>query len=159
VSPQHGRGYGIVDEPGLPRIERMLQKHPELKIIGHSTVFWCEISEYTSEMRCIYPKTKILKEGRLQKLLRKYPNLYCDLSAGSGSRALMRDMQYASEFVEEFADRIFYGTDVCAITDTFQYDFDAFLSRMVNDKMISQINHEKIIRLNALNLLGLEQEG
>ncbi|MBQ8004440.1 MAG: amidohydrolase family protein [Oscillospiraceae bacterium] len=84
VAPQHGDTYGIVDDPGLPRLEKMLRKFPKLKIIGHSAALWCEISENIVEAeRDGYPKGKV-KEGRLPKLMREYGNLYCDLSAGSG---------------------------------------------------------------------------
>lgn len=156
IAPQHGNDYGIVDEPGLPRIEKMLKKHPDMIMIGHSAAFWCEIGEYPLELRNDYPNTRITKEGRLPKLLRACPNLYCDLSAGSGSNALMRDPEYAAEFIEEFADRIFYGADVCATINTFQYDFDQFLTRMLQDGKISPVNYEKIVRGNAIKLLGLD---
>lgn len=157
VAPQHGHDYGIVDEPGLYRIEKMLKKHPDMIMIGHSAAFWVEISEYPIELRNDYPTGKIEKEGRLQTLLRECPNLYCDLSAGSGSNALMRDPEYAAKFIEEFADRILYGADVCAVNNTFQYDFDAWLDKMVADGMISKENYEKMIRLNAVKLLGLDK--
>ena len=134
----------------------MLKKHPDLKLIGHSAAFWSEISsDITQEERNGYPKGKVT-EGRMPKLMREYGNLYCDLSAGSGSNAMMRDPEYAARFIEEFADRIYYGTDVCAANATFQYDFDDFLTKMVNDGMISTTNYEKIIRKNAEKLLGLD---
>ncbi|MBQ6698174.1 MAG: amidohydrolase family protein, partial [Oscillospiraceae bacterium] len=82
-------------------------------------------------------------------------NLSCDLSAGSGANAMMRDPEYAAKFIEEFSDRIYYGTDVCNVNATFQYDFDMFLTKMMEDKMISRENYEKIIRKNAEKLLGL----
>lgn len=156
IAPQHGRDYGIVDEPGLYRIEKMLKKHPNMIMIGHSAAFWVEISEYPIELRNDYPTGKIEKEGRLQEILRACPNLYCDLSAGSGSKALMRDPEYAAKFIEEFADRLLYGADVCAVNNTFQYDFDAWLNQMVADGKISAENYEKIVRKNAIKLLKLE---
>ena len=158
IAPQHGDAYGIVDEPGLYRIEKMLKKHPNMIMIGHSAAFWVEISDYPMELRNEYPTGKIEKEGRLQEILRACPNLYCDLSAGSGSNALMRDPEYAAKFIEEFADRILYGADVCATFNTHQYVFDEFLTKMVKDGMISQTNYEKIIRGNAIKLLNLDLE-
>ena len=157
IAPQHGGAYGIVDEPGLPRIEKMLKKFPHMKMIGHSAAFWCEISDCPEELRNDYPTGKIEKDGRLAHLLRECPNLYCDLSAGSGSNAMMRDPEYAAKFLTEFADRIFYGADVCNVNNTFQYTFDAFLDEMVASGKLSQENYEKIIRLNAVKLLGLEE--
>ena len=157
IAPQVGGCYGIVDELGLPRIEKMLKKHPDMKLIGHSAAFWSEISDgLEQDKRNGYPKGKV-KEGNLPRLLRDNGNLYCDLSAGSGSNAMMRDPEYAAQFMAEFADRIFYGADVCSVSNTFQYDFDAFLTKMVTDGMLSQENYEKIIRKNAVKLLGLAE--
>lgn len=156
IAPQLGGAYGIVDDLGLPRIEKMLKKHPDLKLIGHSMCFWSEISaENTNETRNKYPVGKV-KEGRLAELMREYGNLYCDLSAGSGSNAMMRDPEYAAEFMAEFSDRIYYGTDICYAGQTFQYKFDEFLTKMVHEEMLSKDNYKKIIRQNAAKLLGIE---
>ena len=68
----------------------------------------------------------------------------------------MRDPEFAAKFIEEFADRIFYGIDSCTFNrDTFPYTFDAWLTKMVEDKMVSQENYEKIIRKNAERILGI----
>ncbi len=155
LAPQYGGTYGIVDGPGLPGIEKMLKKHPDLKLIGHSAAFWWEISKGNDvDTRNGYPKGKV-EEGRLPELMREYGNLYCDLSAGSGSNAMMRDREYAAKFLTEFSDRIFYGTDVCSTQSTFQYDFDKFLTGLVSDKIISTETYEKIIRKNAEGLLNI----
>lgn len=156
VAPWLGECYGILDDPGLPRIERMLKKHPDMALIGHSTPFWNEICAGGTTDYRVYPSGKVT-EGRLAQLMREYGNLYCDLSAGSGSNAMMRDPEYAARFMEEFSDRILYGTDVCTTTQTFQYTFDDFLTKMVSDGMLSQENYEKIIRRNAAKLLGLPE--
>jgi len=156
VAPWEGMSYGIIDDPGLPRIERMLKKHPDMKLIGHSTPFWNEICAGVTENYRVYPSGKVT-EGRLAQLMREYGNLYCDLSAGSGSNAMMRDPEYAARFMDEFADRLIYGTDVCTTVSTFQYAFDDFLNKMVADGMLSRENYEKIIRKNAAALLGLPE--
>lgn len=154
VSPKPNFNYGIVDEIGLPRIERVLKKFPDLKLIGHSQPFWAEMSEGLCEdMRNDYPQGKVT-EGRLPKLMREYGNLYCDLSARSGAYALMRDREYAARFIEEFADRIFYACDFCAITNDHQFAFDKFLDEMVADGYMSIENYKKIVRDNALKLLN-----
>ena len=154
ISPSLGGYYGIVDDLGLPRIERMLKKHPDLIILGHSQPFWAEMGELTPENRNTYPTGRV-KEGRLPWLLREYGNLYCDLSAGSGSNALMRDREYAARFIEEFADRLYYGCDVCAVCNTHPFGFDAFLTDLRNTGEISEENYRKIVRENAVRLLGL----
>lgn len=159
IAPRFGGCYGIVDELGLPRLEKMLKKHPNLKILGHSQPFWAEIgTNVTEENRNSYPLGKVT-EGRLAELLRKYKNLYCDLSAGSGSRALMRDPEYAAKFIEEFSDRILYGCDICLTCNAnFAFEFDAFLTKMREDGMISEENYYKIVRGNAIKLLKLEED-
>lgn len=157
IAPQFGGTYGIVDELHLPRIERMLKKHKNLKLIGHSQSFWCEISnDVTADARNSYPKGKVT-EGTIAKLMREYENLYCDLSAGSGANAMMRDKDYAARFLEEFADRIYYGCDICTTATTFQYEFSDFLIGMVNDGYLSRKNYIKIVRNNAARLLDLEE--
>jgi hypothetical protein len=82
-------------------------------VLGHSQVFWSEISgDNSDEIRNGYPKGKVTP-GRITALMRKYDNLYCDLSAGSGMNAMMRDKEHAVSFFREFADRILYGCDIC----------------------------------------------
>ena len=146
---------GIVDELGLYRLEKMLAKHPKLKILGHSQPFWAEIgSDATNENRGGAPKGKV-NEGRLIELLRKYPNLCCDCSAGSGANALMRDREYAARFIEEFADRLYYGCDICAASNTHPFPFADFLDDMRAAGEISEENYRKLVRENAVKLLGL----
>lgn len=147
--------YGIVDELGLPRLEKMLKKHPNLKILGHSQCFWSEISaDNNEETRCTYPTGKV-KEGRIAELMREYGGLYCDLSAGSGANAMMRDPEYAARFIDEFADRILYGCDICTQSAAFPFEFKDFLEKMLNDGAISVENYRKIVRDNAAKLLKL----
>lgn len=147
--------YGIADELGLPRMEKMLKKHPDLKLLGHSQVFWSEISADNNEdIRNTYPQGKVT-EGRVAQLMREYGNLYCDLSAGSGANAFMRDPEYAARFIEEFADRILYGCDLCSTASTFPYEFRDFFDKMLDDGMITPENYCKIFRDNAVKLLKL----
>ena len=40
-----------------------------------------------------------------------YPNLYGDLSAGSGAGAIGRDEAFGREFLIRRADRVMFGTD------------------------------------------------
>ncbi len=155
IAPERGGYYGIADDLGLPRIEKMLKKYPKLKIFGHSQPFWSEIGENNDEIRNTYVQGKV-KNGRLPALLREYENLYCDLSAGSGANALMRDREHAAAFIEEFSDRLMYGTDICMHNQTFPYAFDAFLTSMCESGEISEENYYKLVRGNAERILGIE---
>ncbi len=155
IAPYEGGCYGIIDEIGLPRLEKMLKKYPKVKVLGHSQPFWAEISgDLTPDVRLGYPEGKVT-DGRLAYLMRECENLYCDLSATSGANAMMRDPDYCARFVEEFSDRILYGCDVCTDINVFQYKFDEFLTSMRADGSISEENYRKIVRENAIKLLKL----
>lgn len=155
IAPAAKDEYGVFDELGLPRIEKMLKKHKKLKLLGHSQPFWSEIgNDVTEKNRNDFIKGKV-QEGRLPYLLRKYENLYCDLSAGSGANALMRDRAYAAKFIEEFSDRLLYGTDICMTGQEIPFHFDAFLTSMRAEGEISEENYYKLVRGNAQRLLNI----
>lgn len=151
-----GGYYGIADEVGMPRLEKMIKKHPNLTFIGHSQVFWAEISaDCSDETRGGYPTGKVT-EGRIVKLMREYPNLYCDLSAGSGANAMMRDEEFAAKFFEEFSDRIMYGCDIClGVRIQRFFDFSDMLERMRKEGILSEENYRKIVRENAIKVFNL----
>lgn len=154
IAPEF-RYYGLVDELGLPRLEKMLKAHPKLKFIGHSQPFWAEMSADVNEQnRGHYPEGRV-KDGRIAGLLREYGNLYCDHSAGSGANALMRDPDYAARFIEEFSDRLLYGCDICRNDNTHPFGFKDFLENMLENGAVSEQNYIKLIRGNAEKLLGL----
>lgn len=44
MSPEPGYEYGVCDYAGLPLLEQTLKHFPKLKILGHSQLFWLEIS-------------------------------------------------------------------------------------------------------------------
>lgn len=151
-----GRDYGLVDEIGLPRLEKALAAFPNLTFLGHSQKFWAEISgDITPELRDGYPTGKVVPGGRIVELLRKYPNLNCDLSAGSGFNAISRDPEFGYAFIEEFQDRLFYGTDICdpRNIDNPMLKLASFLDEAVESGKISQTAYEKVSRGNALKLL------
>ncbi|MBO5258672.1 MAG: amidohydrolase family protein [Clostridia bacterium] len=155
ISPAVGYWYGIVDDLGLPRLEKMLKKHPNLQFIGHSQPFWSEMSiENTEETRNNYPTGKVTP-GRLVYLMREYGNLSCDLSAGSGANALTRDPENAVSFLTEFQDRIYYGCDICATFNRHPFTFREFLEGLRADGAISETVYYKVCRGNAEKLLGL----
>ena len=96
--------YGVVDELHLTKLEKILQMFPNLVIIGHSVRFWSELdADVTEETRDGYPTGKVIP-GRVVELMRKYPNLLGDMSAGSGENAIMRDPEFGYAFLEEFQD-------------------------------------------------------
>ena len=155
LSPTDKGGfYGLVDEPGLSGLELSMQRFPELKFFGHSQTFWAEMAVLeTVGDRNGYPCYPIKQEGALPKLMRKYPNLYGDLSAGSGHNALARDEDYALKFLNEFQDRLMFGTDISAPgTPTPLVNF---LLELRDSKKISEEVFQKVARENAVRILDL----
>ena len=145
--------YGLYDEPGLPQLEYCLKAFPDLKILGYGPAFWAEIVELEEPFKSGYPSSPIKKEGVVPKLLRKYENMYGDLSAGSGFNALARDPEYAVKFLNEFQDKLLYGTDICSAKQ--QIPLPEFLLNLKSKKKISQTVFNKIARKNAIKMLGL----
>ena len=156
MAPYRG-GYGMIDDPGMPQLEETLRRFPKLKIFAHSQAFWAEMTPLKSvNDRFGYPAGPVKEEGRVQELMRKYPNLYGDLSAGSGCNALARDREYAAKFLEEFQDRLFFGTDVCQPTMPTMRPLANFLKGMLADGAISSAVFNKVARENALRVLECE---
>lgn len=155
MSPD-GINYGVIDEAGLPLLESALKRHPKLNFIGHSQPFWFEISQYppdlTAEERNIYPSGKVVP-GRVPYLLETYPNLYADLSADSGGNALIRDEEYAIEFLTKYQDKLMFGSDVGSAN--FIYPLAFYLDSLLHQDKISDEVYKKVCRENAQRLLGI----
>ena len=92
-------------------LERALQACPKTVFIGHAPGFWRYISGDAERDPSTYPSGPILPGGRLFDLFDRYPNLYADLSAGSGLGALKRDTAHARRLLIRYADRLLYGRD------------------------------------------------
>ena len=157
VAAQVGNYYGLMDDLGLPRLERTLARFPKLRFLGHSQCFWSEISaDVTSETRGGYPSGPVTP-GRVPALMRCYPNLCGDLSAGSGLNAISRDPAFGYRFLQEFQDRLFFGTDLLRIGQEMpQVDY---LKDAVQKGAISKTAYEKITWENAARLLGIGELG
>jgi len=153
MSLQNGGDYGLIDDLGLVRFEKCLQMFPNLKFLGHSQAFWAHMSaDITKESSRGYPTGKVT-DGRIAQLMRKYPNLCGDMSAGSGYNAFARDEEYACAFMEEFQDQLYFGTDICSQFNDMKLSH--WLDELVTAGKISQTVYEKISRTNAEKLLGL----
>jgi uncharacterized protein len=147
--------YGLYDDPGLPQLERSLQRFSKLIFLGHGPGFWSEIARLeTPADRNGYPKYPIKEEGVVPKLFRRYPNLYAEFSAGSGYNALARDPEHAIRFIHEFQDRLLFGTDICGPDQPAP--MAGFLLNLRKENKISESIFQKIARENAIKLLGLK---
>lgn len=161
MSPKEGFEYGVVDDPGLPLLEKVLKEHPNLTIVGHSQTFWIEISgdaPVTPEERYGRGIGPVVPGGRLVELFRKYPNLYGDLSAGSGFCAITRDETFGLHFLTEFADRLMFGTDSVSPTTPWKNLLSDWMEAKVKEGALSQEVMQKICYQNAARLFGILSE-
>jgi predicted TIM-barrel fold metal-dependent hydrolase len=142
------------DKPGLPGLEKLLQEVPDVKLIGHGPGWWASISAEVNQGDLHgYPKGPVKPGGALDRLLTKYPNLYGDLSAGSGHSAIRRDLEFGKAFLLRHADRMIFGTDYLADKQVVE-QFALFEEMALPGDV-----EEKIFRSNARKLLGLEKVG
>jgi hypothetical protein len=147
--------YGVVDEMGMPRLERALNEYPETVFIGHAMAFWSEIAAQVDEAtRGGYPTGPIDAPGRTVHLLKTYPNMYGDLSAGSGFGALTRDPDFGYWFLEECQDKLLFGTDICHANQ--EIEIVDYLNQARADGRITETCYRKIAHENAAKLLGVE---
>ena len=167
MAPAIGGYYGVYDDVGLPGLERVLKECPDLILLGHSPPFWAEISADVSiENRNVYNEGEV-KPGRVVELMRKYPSLHGDLSAASGLTAISRDIEFGCRFIEEFQDRLYFGTDLCVdvqgldekpLFQVLKEKIVPYYHKLRNEKLISAEAFEKITWKNANRLLGLGLE-
>lgn len=138
------------DVPGLKRLENALKTFPELKFIGHGPGWWASISGGLKQSELGgYSKTKVKPGGAIDDLMSRYPNIYGDLSAGSGANSISRDLEFGQEFLVRRQDRILFGTDYLAPGQNVP-QFELFKKLELPDEV-----RTKIFRENAIKLLKL----
>ena len=93
------------------RFHTMLEKYPNVNFIGHAQTWWANIDNAHLDQTVLYPKTKVTPGGLTDRLLSDYPNVYADMSAGSGLNALLRDEEHTRGFLERHQTKILYGSD------------------------------------------------
>ena len=97
---------------GIQRFHTMLEMFPEVNFIGHAQTWWGNIDRH-HDQTVLYPKTVVTPGGITDRLLSDYPNMYGDLSAGSGLNSMMRDEEHARSFLDRHQDRLVWASD-CA---------------------------------------------
>jgi predicted TIM-barrel fold metal-dependent hydrolase len=128
---------------GMEAFERAVKACPDTIFLGHAPGFWVHISNDKLFKTEFYPKESVVPGGKIISMLKRYPNLYCDLSAGSGINALKRDPEFAKGFLLEFQDRILYGRD----------QFDNVHQEFLDSLELPDDVSEKIYYKNSLKLV------
>lgn len=98
---------------GFERFYKMLEKYPRVNFIGHAQTWQANIDKEHKDQSVLYPKGAISKGGLTETYLSNYPNMFGDLSAGSGLNALTRDEAFTGNFLNRYQDKLLFGSD-CA---------------------------------------------
>lgn len=156
LSAYEFNSYGLIVQPGMPELEDALRRYPALQFLGHSMAFWAEVAPRPGvDARLGYPKGPVAPGGRVPELMRKYTNLWGDLSAGSGCNALARDPEWGYAFVNEFQDRLLVGFDMVSASND-ACPLIGFLEEGHAAGKIADNVMRKLLGGNAIRLLKLE---
>lgn len=128
----------------VENLQRALKACPETIFVGHALGFWREISGNADREPATYPKEPVRGQGRLYELFDRHPNLYADLSAGSGLFALKRDPEHAVKFLERYHERLLFARDYYG-----QGLYDFFKTLNLPAKVLENIYHRNAERLVA----------
>lgn len=147
---QHGR-YNT----GIERFHAILASYPTVNFIGHAQTWWGNI-DLRHDQAVMYPKAPVTSGGISDRLLTDYPNVYGDLSAGSGLNAMLRDEEHARGFLERHQDRLLWASDcndaIGQGPDCIGSQGLATVRRLAPDATAVA----KILSRNAAGLLGLD---
>ncbi len=147
---QHGK-YNM----NFTRFHKILEKYPQVNFIGHAQTWWGNIDR-SHEQAVLYPKSKVTVGGLSDRWLSDYPNMFGDLSAGSGLNAMSRDEDHAREFLKRHQDKLLYGSDCNDNVGTGEKCSGsqqlAMIRRLVSDPKIRR----KILSQNASRMLKIK---
>ena len=149
---QHG-SYNL----GFERFGTMLEKHPKTIFIGHAQTWWANIDKNHADQKVLYPTGKVTPGGPTDRYLSDYPNMFADMSAGSGLNALTRDEEHARGFLDRHQNKILYGSDCADAAGTGTacqgWQTIAALRKLALDKTVER----KILYENAKKLFRFER--
>lgn len=124
-------------------LETYLKRYKRVRIIGHAQTFWANISADPPADN-LYPTGPVKPGGLLDRLLGDYPNLYADMSAGSGYNALTRDEEYTVGLIMRHPKQFLFGSD-CPCRDgrgenfngtCYSTQLQALLTRIIKDEAV-----------------------
>ncbi len=148
---KNGYNQGLAEH-----LETYLKRYKRVRIIGHAQTWWANISaEVPAPEKSLYPTGPVKPGGVIDRLLGEYPNLYSDLSAGSGYNALTRDEEFTAGFFERHRKQLLFGSD-CPCWDgrgakfkgvCYSGRLQKFLRRMITDDVaLKDVRHDNAIR-------------
>lgn len=140
---------------GYSRFHKVVEKFPTVKFIGHAQTFWANVNKAYSKDAGQYPTGSVTPGGLTDVWLKTYPNLYADMSAGSGNNALMRDVEFAKAFVVRHQDKLMFGSDCPCKTGVGPTCVSATKIAAIEKLALDETVRTKILQSNARKLLKL----
>ena len=141
-----------IDKVGLPGLRHALTECPDTVFFAHGPHWWAEISgDMADAHRGGYPKGPVAPGGSVPDIFKKFPNIYGDLSAGSGYNAITRDPEFGPKFLERWCDRLCFGTDYlqprqkCRIVEHIR---EVDISRKARNRIMHG-NAKRILKVKA----------
>ena len=94
----------------------VLRDFPRTTFVAHAQAWWANISaDAPNDPKApgftAYPKGPVVPGGLSDRWLGEFPNLYCDLSAGSGLGGLTRDPEFTRGFLARHTNKLLWATD------------------------------------------------
>jgi predicted TIM-barrel fold metal-dependent hydrolase len=140
---------------GFERFHKMLEKFSRVNFLGHAQTWWANIDRNHTDQSVLYPKGPVTPGGLTDRYLSDYPNMYGDLSAGSGLNALRRDEDFTRDFLARHRGKLLFGSD-CSDRDgggpaCLGAGIIATIRRLAGDRQIER----KLLYENAHRLFRL----
>src|SRR5262245_33880080 len=95
---------------GIHDLVKVLARYPQVNFIGHAQTWWGNIDRNHNQAE-MYPKTPVARGGLTDRLLADYPNMYGDMSAGSGLNSMLRDEEHARGLLKRHQNKLLFGSN------------------------------------------------
>jgi predicted TIM-barrel fold metal-dependent hydrolase len=153
----HFQEANYAGNPGVAYADfyKVIEKYPTVNFIGHAIDWWGAIDKNYSSKGGTYPRGRVTPGGLTDVWLGRYPNLHADLSATSGNTALLRDPDFAKDFVNRHQDKLMFGSDCPCTTGNSATCWSVIKLVALNQLQLSDEVKKKIYLTNAQKLLKL----
>jgi len=135
---------------------KTIEKYPTVTFIGHALDWWGAIDRNYRHSGGSYQRGRVTPGGLTDQWLSRYPNLHGDLSAQSGTTAIMRDPDHAKEFIARHQDKLMYGSDCTCSTGGMPTCWAAIKIVALNFLQLSPEVEQKIYITNAAKMFNLK---
>jgi predicted TIM-barrel fold metal-dependent hydrolase len=139
---------------GFERFYKMLEQYPNVSFIGHAQTWWANIDRNHQDQTVLYPKGPVTAGGLTDRYLSEYPNMYGDLSAGSGLNALTRDEDFTRDFLSRHQNKLLFGSDCTDVEGSGPRCQGAQTIAAIRRLSANTDIERKLLYYNARKLLG-----